>query len=106
MSDINATIRKNAEGNQTRPYCLGTWNERGSRLIQLCKENSLCVTNTLFKLMDRRMQYQKSNRLRTHQKTIQGICQCWRDYNPVHIGIEVKRYIKKKSEGASEKRST
>ena len=52
IGDFNARIGVDCE---SRPTCLGNYNmgkmnENGQRLLELCSQNELCVTNTFFQL--------------------------------------------------------
>ena len=60
MGDWNAKVgRENIQG-VTGGFGLGEMNERGKRLIEFCKENSLVITNTTFQQNARRLYTWKS----------------------------------------------
>ena len=47
--DLNVKVGNEKTSNTTGQYGLRTRNERGERLIELCQENQLIITNTYFK---------------------------------------------------------
>lgn len=55
MGDFNSKIGKGEVEDIVGQYGLGQRNERGDRLVEFCQENGLVVTNTFFKLPDRRL---------------------------------------------------
>ena len=48
LGDMNAKVGRGKEGTEVGPWGLGIRNERGHRLVQFCRENSLCIANTYF----------------------------------------------------------
>ena len=46
--DWNAKVGSQETSGVTRKFGLGIHNEAGQRLIELCQENALVITNTLF----------------------------------------------------------
>jgi hypothetical protein len=103
-------------------YGLGSRNERGTRLLQFCGENSMCVTNTFFKLPPRRLYTWKSpadteehlvrnqidfilinkqfKRFVKSAKTYPG-ADLDSDHNPVVMEMKMKRFRKiKKTESS------
>ena len=46
---MNAKVGKEKEGKIAGSYGLGKRNERGEKLIEFCKNNDLCIANTMFK---------------------------------------------------------
>lgn len=55
LGDLNAKIGKGQSGKNVGKYGLGERNERGDRLMQFCQDQNLIITNTFFKLPDRRL---------------------------------------------------
>jgi len=55
LGDMNASVGKEAGVNVTGNYGLGQRNHRGQMLIDFCKRNNLCITNTQFKHKERRI---------------------------------------------------
>ncbi|KAK4873205.1 hypothetical protein RN001_015234 [Aquatica leii] len=60
MGDMNAKIGKGRFEDVVGEYGLGERNDRGDRLLQFPQENELVITNTLFKLPERRLYTWKS----------------------------------------------
>ena len=60
MGDLNAKGGKEKTTDKTGGYGLGTRNERGERLIELCQQNELHITNTYFKQHPRKLYTWKS----------------------------------------------
>lgn len=54
MGDFNAVVGNVVDSDAVRKYGLGTRNERGSRLVDFCKQNSFVITNTFFEVPLRR----------------------------------------------------
>ena len=48
MGDWNAKVGSQETPGVTGTFGLGVWNEAGQRLIEICQENALVITNTLF----------------------------------------------------------
>lgn len=48
LGDFNAVVGNVADSDAVGKYGLGTRNEKGSRLVNFCKQNSFVITNTLF----------------------------------------------------------
>ena len=46
---MNAKDGKEKEGKIAGSYGLGKHNERGEKVIEFCKNNDLCIANTMFK---------------------------------------------------------
>lgn len=58
MGDFNAKVGKETAKEEKYikgPYSIGQRNERGERLIQLCQEHNLIITNTIFQQHPRRL---------------------------------------------------
>jgi exonuclease III len=55
VGDLNAKVGNEEENEITGKFGLGRRNEAGERLIEFCKENSLCIMNTKFKQHKRRL---------------------------------------------------
>lgn len=60
MGDFNAKVGKEKTLNVTGEFGLGKRNERGNRLIQFCQEEEYVISNTLYKLPERRLYTWKS----------------------------------------------
>lgn len=60
MGDWNAKIGKGREGDTIGEFGLGIRNDKGERLAQFCQENDVVITNTYFKLPERRLYTWKS----------------------------------------------
>ena len=60
LGDFNSKIGKGKSGKHVGEYGLGIRNERGDRLLQFCQENDMIITNTFFKLPNRRLYTWKS----------------------------------------------
>jgi len=54
MGDLNAVVGEQSETDVTGKYGLGRRNDRGQMLLEFCKRNKLCITNTWFKQSKRR----------------------------------------------------
>lgn len=112
MGDWNAKIGKGRDGDNIGEFGLGIRNDRGERLAQFCQEKDVVITNTYFKLPERRLYTWKSpadgidNKIVRNQidyflinkryrnsikaaKTYPG-ADVSTDHNPVIIRIEVK----------------
>ena len=48
IGDWNAKVESQETPGVTGKFGLGIWNKAGQRLIELCQENALVITNTLF----------------------------------------------------------
>ncbi|KAG1680289.1 Craniofacial development protein 2 [Nymphon striatum] len=55
MGDWNAKVGSTRDPGITGSWGLGDRNERGQRLVDFCKENSLIIANTMFKQPKRRL---------------------------------------------------
>lgn len=55
MGDFNAKVGKGREGKHIGPYGLGVRNGRGETLSVFASEHDLVITNTFYKLPDRRL---------------------------------------------------
>ena len=55
IGDWNANVGSQETPGVTGKFGLGIWNEAGQRLIELCQENALVITNTLFQQHKRRL---------------------------------------------------
>lgn len=55
MGDMNAKVGQGKVEKLVGEYGLGVRNERGHRLIQFCQETNMVITNTHFKLPNRRL---------------------------------------------------
>ena len=55
IGDWNAKVGSQETPGVTGKFGLGIWNEAGQRLIELCQENALVITNTLFQQHKRRL---------------------------------------------------
>ena len=60
MGDLNAKVGKERTTDITGQYGLGTRNKRGERLIEICQQNKLIITNTYFKQHPRKLYTWKS----------------------------------------------
>jgi len=60
MGDFNAKIGNGESGKHIGKYGLGDRNEREDRLEQFSQEQNLIITNTFFKLPERRLYTWKS----------------------------------------------
>ncbi|XP_030747109.1 uncharacterized protein LOC115875737 [Sitophilus oryzae] len=60
LGDFNAKIGRGRFNNCVGEYGLGRRNERGDRLLQFCQENDFIISNTFFKLPNRRLYTWKS----------------------------------------------
>ena len=49
MGDLNAVVGAESEEDVTGRYVLGKRNERGQMLVEFCKRNNLCITNTWYR---------------------------------------------------------
>jgi exonuclease III len=54
MGNFNAVVGNVADSDAVGKYGLETRNERGSRLVNFCKQNSFVITNTFFEVPLRR----------------------------------------------------
>lgn len=54
MGDFNTVVENVVDSDAVGKYGLKTRNERGSRLVDFCKQNSFVITNTLFEVPLRR----------------------------------------------------
>eukprot|EP00794_Sanderia_malayensis_P013680 gene13680-15110_t len=54
MGDLNATVGERGEEGVAGKYGLGLRNDRGQMLLDFCKRNKLCITNTWYKHNKRR----------------------------------------------------
>ncbi|XP_048520646.1 uncharacterized protein LOC125503792 [Dendroctonus ponderosae] len=61
MGDFNANVGKEQCQNIVGGFGMGRKNDRGDRLIQFCQDNDLFITNTFFKLHQRRLYTWTSN---------------------------------------------
>ena len=55
MGDLNAVVGAESEEDVTGRYGLGKRNERGQMLVEFCKRNNLCITNTWYRQPKRRI---------------------------------------------------
>lgn len=55
MGDFNAKVGKVKVEAHTGSFGLGERNNRGDRLVEFCQVRNLMITNTFFKLPDRRL---------------------------------------------------
>ena len=55
IGDWNAKVGSQETPGITHKFGLGIQNEAGKRLIELCKENTLVIANTLFRQHKRRL---------------------------------------------------
>ena len=55
MGDLNAVVGAESEEDVTGRYGLGKRNERGQMLVEFCKRNNLCITNTWYRQSKRRI---------------------------------------------------
>ena len=55
IGDWNAEVGSQETPGVTGKFGHGVWNEVGQKLIELCKENTLVITNTLFQQHKRRL---------------------------------------------------
>ena len=55
IGDWNAKVGRQETPGVTGKFGLGIWNEAGQRLIEICQENALDITNTLFQQPKRRL---------------------------------------------------
>ena len=55
VGDWNAKVGSQETPGVTGKFGLVIWNEAGQRLIQVCQENALVITNTLFQQHKRRL---------------------------------------------------
>ena len=55
FGDWNAKVGSEETPEVTGKFGLGIRNEAGKRLIELCQENALVITNTLFQQQKRRL---------------------------------------------------
>ena len=55
IRDWNAKVGSQETPGVTGKFCLGIRNEAGERLIEICQENALIITNTLFQQHKRRL---------------------------------------------------
>ena len=55
IEDWNAKVGSQETPGVTGKFGLAIWNEAGQRLIELCQENALVITNTLFQQHKRRL---------------------------------------------------
>lgn len=62
LGDFNAKVGKGRNDKYIGEYGLGTRNERGDRLVQFCQEEEMIITNTFYKLPNRRLYTWKSPR--------------------------------------------
>lgn len=60
MGDFNAKVGKVKVETHTGSFGLGERNNRGDRLVEFCQVRDLMITNTFFKLTDRRLYTWKS----------------------------------------------
>lgn len=60
MGDFNAKVGRLKVEGHTGSFGLGERNDRGDRLIEFCQDKNLIITNTLFKLPNRRLYTWKS----------------------------------------------
>lgn len=60
MGDFNAKVGSGKVGTQVGNFGLGERNDRGDRLIEFCQDKDLIITNTFFKLPNRRLYTWKS----------------------------------------------
>ena len=66
----------------TGQYGLGTRNERGERLIELCHQNELLITNTYFKQHARKLYTWKNPDVKTRNQ-IQKLCEASKNLSGV-----------------------
>lgn len=111
MGDFNAKIGKGRVDDIIGDFGLGIRNERGDRLIEFCQEHDMAITNTFYKLHERRLYTWKSpadkdNKIRRNQidyvlikkryrntiksaKTYPGT-DIGSDHNPVIVKMEIR----------------
>ena len=78
--DWNAKVGSQETPGVTGKFGLGVQNEAGQRLIELCQENALVITNTLFQQLKKRL-YTWTSPDGQHRNQIDYIVcsQRWRD---------------------------
>ena len=80
IGDWNVKVGSQETPGVTGKFGLGIRNEAGQRLIEVCQENALVITNTLFQQHKRRLYTWKSPDGQ-HRNQIDYICsQRWRSY--------------------------
>ena len=74
IGDWNAKVGSHETPGGTGKFGLGIWNEAGQRLIELCQENALVITNTLFQQHKRRLYTWTSPDGQHHNQTDYTLC--------------------------------
>ena len=79
MGDWNGVVGQGIDGEEVGEFGLGNRNERGQKLVDFCKRNNLCITNTIFQHHKRR-RYNEFNIVR-------------RDFVESHYANESKHFV-------------
>ena len=64
MGNCNAVVGEGKEDRVVGKFGLGKRNDRGERLIEFCKSQTLVITNTWFEQEKRKVHMEESRRLK------------------------------------------